>query len=47
MSDIAIVSAVRTPIGNFGGVLKDLSAVQLGRIAAAEAIPGLASPLTG
>jgi acetyl-CoA C-acetyltransferase len=38
MSDIAIISAVRTPIGNFGGALKDLSAAQLGRIAAAEAI---------
>ncbi len=38
MHDIAIVSAVRTPIGNFGGALKDISAAQLGEIVAREAI---------
>jgi len=30
MQDVYIVSAVRTPIGRFGGMLKDLSAVELG-----------------
>ncbi|MBU1662730.1 MAG: thiolase family protein [Chloroflexi bacterium] len=38
MYDVAIVSAVRTPIGNFGGALKDISAAQLGEIVAREAI---------
>ena len=33
-----IVSGARTPIGNFGGGLSSLSAVELGRIAAVEAI---------
>jgi acetyl-CoA C-acetyltransferase len=33
MKDVVIVSAVRTPIGSFGGVLKSLSATQLGAIA--------------
>ncbi|MGX6980053.1 acetyl-CoA C-acetyltransferase [Vagococcus elongatus] len=30
MRDVVIVSAVRTPIGNFGGIFKDVSAVSLG-----------------
>lgn len=38
MREVVIVSAVRTPIGSFGGSLKDLSAVTLGAIAAKEAI---------
>jgi acetyl-CoA C-acetyltransferase len=38
MREAVIVSAVRTPIGNFGGSLKDVSAVSLGAIAAKEAI---------
>lgn len=38
MREVVIVSAVRTPIGNFGGMLKDFSAAELGKIAAAEAI---------
>ncbi len=38
MKRVVIVSAVRTPIGNFGGALSSLSAVDLGRIAATEAI---------
>lgn len=38
MRKVVIVSAVRTPIGSFGGSLKSLSAVQLGVIAAKEAI---------
>jgi acetyl-CoA C-acetyltransferase len=36
--DIVIVSAVRTPIGSFGGTLKDFSAVQLGSIAIRAAL---------
>jgi acetyl-CoA C-acetyltransferase len=35
---VYIVSAVRTPIGSFGGVLKDFSATQLGAIAIKGAI---------
>ncbi len=38
MLEVAIISAVRTPIGNFGGALKDISAVQLGKIVSREAI---------
>ena len=38
MREVVIISAVRTPIGNFGGALSSLSAVQLGTIAAKEAI---------
>lgn len=35
---LVIVSAVRTPIGNFGGSLKELSAVDLGTVAARAAV---------
>jgi acetyl-CoA C-acetyltransferase len=38
MKKVVIVSAARTPIGNFGGAFSALSAVELGRIAAVEAI---------
>lgn len=38
MKNVVIVSAVRTPIGNFGGVFKNTSAVQLGVVAVKEAI---------
>jgi len=38
MKDIVIVSAARTAIGNFGGSLSKLSAVEIGVIAAKEAI---------
>jgi acetyl-CoA C-acetyltransferase len=38
MKEVVIVSAVRTPIGNFGGSLANFSAVELGAIAAREAI---------
>lgn len=38
MREVAIVSAVRTPVGSFGGALKDVSVVELGIIAAKEAI---------
>ncbi len=38
MNEVVIVSAVRTAIGNFGGSLAPVSAVELGTIAAREAI---------
>ena len=38
MTDLYIISACRTPIGSFGGALKDKTAVDLGVIAAEEAI---------
>jgi len=37
-TDVVILSAVRTPIGNFGGGLKDVPAAQLGAVAARAAI---------
>src|SRR5947207_8377981 len=36
--DVVILSACRTPIGAFGGVFKQLSAVDLGAVAVREAI---------
>ena len=33
MQEVFILSAVRTPIGSFGGSLKDVTAVQLGAAA--------------
>ncbi|MBN2557899.1 MAG: acetyl-CoA C-acetyltransferase [Clostridia bacterium] len=38
MRKVVIASAVRTAIGSFGGSLKDISAVKLGEIVAAEAV---------
>lgn len=38
MQEVVIVSAARTPIGGFGGVLSGFSAVELGTIAAKEAL---------
>jgi acetyl-CoA C-acetyltransferase len=38
MREVVIVSAVRTPVGSFGGALKSKTAVDLGTIAAKEAI---------
>ncbi|MFZ5351382.1 MAG: acetyl-CoA C-acetyltransferase [Bacillota bacterium] len=38
MREVVIASAVRTPIGSFGGALKELKVVELGVIAAKEAI---------
>ncbi len=38
MTDVVIASAVRTPIGRFRGALKDVPAVELGRIVAEEAL---------
>lgn len=38
MKEVVIISAVRTPIGSFGGTLKDFSATQLGALAIKGAI---------
>ena len=38
MREVVIVSAVRTPMGSFGGTLKNLTAVDLGVVTAKEAI---------
>ena len=38
MRDVVIVSAVRTAVGTFGGALKDIPAIELGKIAVAEAL---------
>ncbi|MCT4563868.1 MAG: acetyl-CoA C-acetyltransferase [Maledivibacter sp.] len=38
MRDVVIASAVRTPIGAFGGALKDVPAVELGTIVVKEAL---------
>ncbi|NBX85962.1 MAG: acetyl-CoA C-acetyltransferase, partial [Proteobacteria bacterium] len=37
-SDVVLVGAVRTAIGNFNGSLKDMSAAQLGAVVIAEAL---------
>ena len=36
--DVVIVSAVRTPIGDFGGVFRDVPALQLGKAVVEEAV---------
>ena len=38
MQNVVIVSAVRTPVGSFGGTLKTIGAVQLGAITVKEAL---------
>jgi acetyl-CoA C-acetyltransferase len=38
MQDVYIVTAVRTPVGSFGGTLSTTSAVELGRIVVEEAL---------
>jgi acetyl-CoA C-acetyltransferase len=38
MKDVVIVSAVRTPVGSFGGTLKDIPAVKLGAMVVKEAL---------
>ena len=38
MTNAVILSACRTPIGSFGGSLKDLSAADLGAVVIREAI---------
>jgi acetyl-CoA C-acetyltransferase len=37
-TEVVIVGAARTPIGTFGGALKDVSAVELGTVAVREAV---------
>lgn len=38
MNEVVIISAVRTPIGSFGGALKDMSATKLGAVAIKAAL---------
>ncbi len=38
MQEVVIVSAARTPVGSFGGVLKSVSAIDLGSLAINEAV---------
>ncbi|MCK4467297.1 MAG: acetyl-CoA C-acyltransferase, partial [Desulfobacterales bacterium] len=38
MKEAVIVSAVRTPLGNFNGALKDIGATKLGGIVIEEAV---------
>jgi len=38
MRDVVIISAVRTPVGNFNGALQELSALDLGSIVIREAV---------
>ena len=38
MKEVVIISAVRTPVGSFGGSLKTVSAVELGKIAIKSAL---------
>ncbi|MDY6827103.1 MAG: acetyl-CoA C-acetyltransferase [Bacillota bacterium] len=36
--EVVIVSAVRTPVGDFGGAFREVPALQLGKVAVAEAV---------
>jgi acetyl-CoA C-acetyltransferase len=47
MDNAVILSACRTPIGSFGGVFKDLSAVDLGAVVIREAIARADVPASG
>ena len=44
MTDIVILSGCRTPIGTFGGVLKEVPAVELGALVVREALARAAVP---
>ncbi len=44
MKEIVIVGAARTPVGRFGGGLKEISAIQLGVIAVKEALKRASVP---
>ena len=44
MTEIVILSGCRTPIGTFGGVLKDVPAVELGALVVREALARAAVP---
>ena len=35
MKDVVIVSGTRTPVGSFGGTLKDVSAIDMGAMVVA------------
>jgi len=41
LKEVVIVSAVRTPIGSFGGAFKDVSAVKLGAVALTRALENI------
>jgi len=45
-SSVYIVAAVRTPIGSFGGMLKDFSATRLGALVLRESMARIHMPLT-
>ena len=45
-SSVYIVSAARTPIGSFGGLLKDYSATQLGSLAIREVVSRIGLPVS-
>ncbi|MFN3821833.1 MAG: acetyl-CoA C-acyltransferase, partial [bacterium] len=38
LNDIVAISACRTPMGSFGGTLKDMSAYDIGSVAVREAV---------
>jgi acetyl-CoA C-acetyltransferase len=38
LNDVVIVSAVRTPMGNFGGSLRDMEVFEIGKHAIQEAV---------
>ena len=38
MKDVVVVAGARTPIGNFGGALKDIPAQKLGEMVVREVI---------
>ena len=38
MTEVVVVSGVRTPIANFGGALKDVPVVELGALVIKEAL---------
>ncbi|HSO66686.1 MAG TPA: acetyl-CoA C-acyltransferase, partial [Desulfatirhabdiaceae bacterium] len=38
LSDIVVIGAVRTPMGRFGGTIKDIPSYELGAVAIREAI---------
>jgi acetyl-CoA acetyltransferase len=44
-SSVYIVAALRTPIGSFGGMLKDFSATRLGALVIRQAMVSTGMPL--
>ena len=45
-SAVYIVSAARTPIGSFGGMLKDFSATKLGSLVIREVVSRIGLPVS-